>query len=410
MNGAALEQMRPGNSTPVRGMPFTGSPSQQWRNAPGNDGNALITNRRGKTLDIPNASTRDGGRDGDEWDRELRWERYYGRFDDRERRWGMEGDGVCLYREPGSRDRGLCGGGVRRPARPHRARPARSARPPQRPWRGPAPHRLHPRFLSCISLDAARLANMVRYWRERLRYFGSHSQKRLFRGPDKEGNDVDSFNRIVRHAIRLAWGDPETRARLRMVSGVGVWGCGDSANRLCWLLAGDEMNGVLGSGADAGADEAMNVVYKKMRSSYGHLVARVQLRHKVAGHAFVWVSREIEAPHTLEGYIYQTNIGIRTEEFDLLEWVNDSKSEESVFFPAYITQLQAAFGTDLSQTAESGQRAAVYQQEFMTQTRTMPENDKTRMNDAPAGQIKILWRAVADAPALERLGKIVRDD
>ena len=51
-----------GNSTPVAGRPFTGSPSQQWRIAPANDGNALITNRLGKTLDIPNASTRDGAR------------------------------------------------------------------------------------------------------------------------------------------------------------------------------------------------------------------------------------------------------------------------------------------------------------------------------------------------------------
>jgi len=145
MNGAALEAMGPGNSTPVRGMPFTGSPSQQWRIAPANDGNALITSRLGKTLDIPNASTRDGARiqtydvngeanqrftfrrladlarnddrrdrdhdgdrDADDWDRERRWERYYGRFDEREHRWGMEGDGVCFYREPGYRGRSFC--------------------------------------------------------------------------------------------------------------------------------------------------------------------------------------------------------------------------------------------------------------------------------------------------------------
>jgi len=137
MNGNALEAMGPGNSTPVRGMPFTGSPSQQWRIAPANDGNALITNRLGKTLDIPNASTRDGARvqtydvngeanqrftfrrladlarrdgdrDADDWDRERRWERNYGRFDEREHRWGMEGDGVCFYREPGYRGRSFC--------------------------------------------------------------------------------------------------------------------------------------------------------------------------------------------------------------------------------------------------------------------------------------------------------------
>jgi len=109
MHGAALEAMGPGNSTPVRGMPFTGSPSQQWRIAPASDGNALIAYRFGKTLDIPNASTRDGarvqtydvngeanqrfvfrrladlvrhddrrddgGRDAGDWDRERHWER-----------------------------------------------------------------------------------------------------------------------------------------------------------------------------------------------------------------------------------------------------------------------------------------------------------------------------------------------
>jgi len=141
MNGAALEAMGPGNSTPVRGMPFTGGPAQQWRIAPAKDGNALITNRLGKTLDIPNGAMRDAvriqtydvngeanqrfvfrrlvdlprgdagrdrDRDGEDWDREHRWERYYGRFDDREHRWGMEGDGVCFYREPGFRGRSFC--------------------------------------------------------------------------------------------------------------------------------------------------------------------------------------------------------------------------------------------------------------------------------------------------------------
>src|SRR5579871_3588226 len=53
MNGKALEQTGPRNSMPVEGRPFTGSPAQQWRITPGNDGNALITNRLGKTLDIP---------------------------------------------------------------------------------------------------------------------------------------------------------------------------------------------------------------------------------------------------------------------------------------------------------------------------------------------------------------------
>lgn len=145
MNGAALEAMDMRNSTPVRGMPFTRSPSQQWRIMPAMDGNALITNRLGKTLDIPNAQLRDGARintydvngeanqrfvfrrvgdvvrpgpgpgpgrdddrDRDDWDHDRRWERYYGHFDEREHRWGMAGDGACFYRQEGFRGRAFC--------------------------------------------------------------------------------------------------------------------------------------------------------------------------------------------------------------------------------------------------------------------------------------------------------------
>ena len=134
MNGAALEQVDNRNSTQVRCTPFTGGPSQQWRIAPAPDGNALITNRLGKTLDVPNGETRDGARINtydvngnpnqrftfrrlaeaarpgppEDWDREHRWQRYYGRFDEREHRWGLEGDGVCFYREPGFRGRAFC--------------------------------------------------------------------------------------------------------------------------------------------------------------------------------------------------------------------------------------------------------------------------------------------------------------
>ena len=131
------------NSTPVRGAPLKGSPSQQWRLDPGKDGNALITSRMGRTLDISGGATRDGvrvqtyevngdsnqrfsfrriadlprvdrdrdresDRDRDDWDRDRRWERYHGRYDEGARRWGMEGDGVCFYREEGYCGRSFC--------------------------------------------------------------------------------------------------------------------------------------------------------------------------------------------------------------------------------------------------------------------------------------------------------------
>ena len=53
MNGYALDAGGGGNSEPVRGVPFNGGPSQQWRFDSGKDGNALIVSRYGKVLDIP---------------------------------------------------------------------------------------------------------------------------------------------------------------------------------------------------------------------------------------------------------------------------------------------------------------------------------------------------------------------
>jgi len=62
MNGYALDAGYAGNSAPVQGVPFNGGESQQWRFDQGKDGNALIMSRLGKTLDIPDGTSRDGAR------------------------------------------------------------------------------------------------------------------------------------------------------------------------------------------------------------------------------------------------------------------------------------------------------------------------------------------------------------
>jgi hypothetical protein len=62
MNGFALDAGRGGKSEPVRGIPFNGGDSQQWRLEAGKDGNALIVSRFGRTLDIPDGTSRDGVR------------------------------------------------------------------------------------------------------------------------------------------------------------------------------------------------------------------------------------------------------------------------------------------------------------------------------------------------------------
>src|SRR5207248_1570048 len=47
-------------SAPVVTAPFDGQPGQQWRIQAGKDGNALIVNYYGRTLDIPDGAARDG--------------------------------------------------------------------------------------------------------------------------------------------------------------------------------------------------------------------------------------------------------------------------------------------------------------------------------------------------------------
>lgn len=60
VNGNTLEPTAGANSSPVLAAPFHGTPSQQWRLDRAKDGNALIVNHFGKTLDVPGGTSQDG--------------------------------------------------------------------------------------------------------------------------------------------------------------------------------------------------------------------------------------------------------------------------------------------------------------------------------------------------------------
>jgi hypothetical protein len=60
MNGYALDAGRARNSEPLRGVPFNGGDTQQWRFDQGKDGNVLIISKLGPAIDIPDGSDRDG--------------------------------------------------------------------------------------------------------------------------------------------------------------------------------------------------------------------------------------------------------------------------------------------------------------------------------------------------------------
>ena len=60
VNGNTLEPTAGANRSIVLAAPFHGTPSQQWRLEGGKDGSALIVNHYGKTLDLPNGTSRGG--------------------------------------------------------------------------------------------------------------------------------------------------------------------------------------------------------------------------------------------------------------------------------------------------------------------------------------------------------------
>ncbi len=160
MNGNALDETSGRNSSQVQATPFNGSPGQVWRIENGKDGNALIVSNSGKALDIPDGSNRNGikvqlyDRNGDSnqrftlrrvgssgsrfndgYNNDRRYDDRYERpgdrynssdrrgddrgyntspdrtgryWDERDRMWKVQGDGVCFYTERDYRGDAYC--------------------------------------------------------------------------------------------------------------------------------------------------------------------------------------------------------------------------------------------------------------------------------------------------------------
>jgi hypothetical protein len=156
MNGYALAVQDDRNSSPLVAEPFNNSERQQWRFESGQDTTAIIVNRNGKAIDIPYGSTNNGtkinsynrnnevnqrwqfqassvGGGGGSWqDQDTRrpgrggtsrydtpagggttagsWQRdadgVY--FDQNDRTYKMDGDGVCFYRNRNFQGEAVC--------------------------------------------------------------------------------------------------------------------------------------------------------------------------------------------------------------------------------------------------------------------------------------------------------------
>jgi len=197
---------------------------------------------------------------------------------------------------------------------------------------------------------------------------------------------MDYLNSLLRMAILTAWGQEGMLAKFKGLVveqwllelenttldeyAKAEWGCGDSSSRLCMLLVGDEMNADVRNGIDLADDAAVGAAYKAMLKTEGYLLARLNVYTLGVSHAFIWLSKDRQkATSPLDGYIYQTNIGIgRAHNFDLNNWVSDKKSSDLVYLPGYITELQAQF-TGLRKAPGDAPKAPlqasrVYEQDF----------------------------------------------
>ncbi len=147
MTRKGMEFVQDRNSSPVVCQSEQRTANQAWRITPGKDGNAIFVSRFRRALDVPDGSSRDllrlqiyenngdsnqrftlervggggGGRDisglvappgrgdrdgrGDDRGRPDSHGKY---FDDRDRMWKVQGDGVCFYRDTDFRGEAVC--------------------------------------------------------------------------------------------------------------------------------------------------------------------------------------------------------------------------------------------------------------------------------------------------------------
>ncbi len=237
--------------------------------------------------------------------------------------------------------------------------------------------------------------------------------------------EMDLLNQMLRFTVIFAWKSSTRKLKFRdqNVAAVmealacseneaisylenGVWGCGDSAPRICFILTGNSLKMNFRDGIDVEDDPAMNQMYKDILRAGGPILARIDVKSTAAGHAYVFVSRGNGNP--LEGYIYQTNVGILDREYDLFEWVRDKKSSQAVFLPGHLAEVQnhlIGYMGGANEVPWDTKPAKLYAENYLLSGKKVPDSAKDSIRDTPA-LIRVSWRSVNTKEALRRLREI----
>ena len=149
--------------------------------------------------------------------------------------------------------------------------------------------------------------------------------------------------------------------------------CGSSAARICQLLTGDEMHDPNAARLDS--QEAASAFVSKLQATTGHLILRVLVQGNGLGHAYVFLSKfRTCATQPIDGYIYQTNVGVRAA-FGLLSWVNDPKSSTCANLHNHLSSLIASY-RPAREWGEERDGASFYGSQYMLTNRQLANDER----------------------------------
>jgi hypothetical protein len=189
-----------------------------------------------------------------------------------------------------------------------------------------------------------------------------------------------------------------------------TWACGSSANRLCEILTGSQLN--LYTGNTKSPDvillsepQRLGKALEAMDATNGYFMLRINVLAQSAGHSYIFLSEKRHRGTDLKGYIYQTNVGCHKDSaFDLIDWIDDPKSEVEVDLKTYFQNLVEGFNKS---------PAATYQKEYMLSDKQLralgkgaEEPDLKKMKGSTGDSFCMEWRAVVEAAASTRLRAI----
>ncbi len=182
----------------------------------------------------------------------------------------------------------------------------------------------------------------------------------------------------------------------------GIWSCGESAPRLCQILAGADLSDY-GSSKEAiklSEGERLNTALEAMKKTSGYFLVRINEVKEAAGHSYIFLSEQRSSGEALKGYIYQTNIGIKAG-FDLVEWIDDAKSQVEVNLDTHLHGLIEGFTVG---------PLATYRKEYMLTSKPeftwQEEVGIKKLKGSGGDAFVVMWKPVTFLEAQARLNGI----